>query len=180
MLEDYQIVLRLHRGDAEALRQIYLRYKDSMYATALAVLNDYSAAGGVLHDAFVMFAKVAPGFGLYRSVKNYLAGCVIERSQEALQSKMYRIEEVPRTTSRLSENEDSADEASQQRHIAAATEAMAKVPLPQREAVVLHLYAGLSFREISRVQQVSPTTAQARYSYGLERLAAILDRQVET
>ncbi len=180
MLEDYQLVLRLHRGDTEALRQIYLKYKDGTYTTALALLNDYSAARSVLHDVFVMFAKDAPGFGLYRSVKNYLAGRVINRSQEVLRSKMYKVEEVPRTMGRHLEGADSTNEASEQQHTEAAMEAMVKVPLPQREAVTLHLHGGLSFREIARVQHVSATTAQARYSYGLERLASILDRQVET
>jgi RNA polymerase sigma-70 factor (ECF subfamily) len=179
MLEDYQLVLRLHRGDTEALRQIYMKYKNSMYTTALALVNDYEAARNVLHDAFVMFAKDAPGFGLYRSVKNYLAGCVINRSEEVLHSKMYKVEEVPRTMAQHSEETNTADEASEQ-HTAMVMEAMMKVPLPQREAAALHLYGGLSFREIAQVQQVSLTTAQARYSYGLEKLASILDRQVET
>ncbi len=179
MLEDCQVLWRVNHGDKQALREVYLKYKDSMYTTALALLNDYSAAQNILHDAFVMFAKDAPGFGLYRPVKNYLAECVISLSQEMLRSKMYKVEEVPRTSGIFLENEDSADEASQQQNTAMVMEAMAKIPQPQREAVALHLYGGLNFRKISQVQQVSVTTAQSRYSYGLEKLAGILDRQVE-
>jgi len=180
MFEDYQLIWRLRRGDNQALREVYLKYKDSIYTTGLALLNDCAAAEDVLHNAFVRFAKDAPSFGLYRSVNTYLAECLINRSNEILKSRMYKVVEVLRTRDKSVENTDSTDEASEQQHVAAVMEAMMEVPLPQRESVALHLYGGLSFREIAQAQQVSLTTAQARYSYGLEKLASILDRQVET
>ena len=92
---------------------------------------------------------------------------------------MYKVEEVPRTNGEQAQNNRSADEISQQQYAAAVTEAMMKVPLPQRQALALHLFCGLKFSEIAQVQHINATTAQSRYGYGLEKLAAIIDRQVE-
>jgi RNA polymerase sigma factor (sigma-70 family) len=180
MLEDNKLIWRLGRGDKQAMREIYMKYKDSMYTTATALLNDYAAAEDVLHDVFTAFAKDAPGFGLYRSIKNYLAARIIDRSAQILQSKMYKVVEVQRDRNRLLQDADSGNTASEQQRTASEMEAMMKVPLPQRQAVALHLHGGLSLREIAQVQQVSVNTAEARYRYGLEKLASILDRQVET
>ena len=55
---------------------------------------------------------------------------------------------------------------------------MAQLPYDQREAVILHLQAGMKFREIANSQNVSINTIQSRYRYGLERLRSLLDGKV--
>jgi len=179
MLEEFRVTRRLRGGDKEALREAYVKHKDSIYTMARALLNDEAAAQEVLHDAFVALGRDAPGFGLYTSLKNYLSAYVINQSEEILRRKMYKVVEVPRTRARISEGTDSGEGTGQEEETAAVMDAMAEVPLPQREAVTLHLHGGLSFREIARVQQVSLNTAKARCRYGLEKLAQVLDRQVE-
>ncbi|MBN1507747.1 MAG: RNA polymerase subunit sigma, partial [Sedimentisphaerales bacterium] len=57
------------------------------------------------------------------------------------------------------------------------TAALAELPCEQREAVLLHLQAGLKFREIARVQGVTAKTAWSRYRYGLDRLRFMLNGQ---
>jgi RNA polymerase sigma-70 factor (ECF subfamily) len=54
-------------------------------------------------------------------------------------------------------------------------DALTKLPLPQREVVVLHLQGGMKFREIAEVQGVSINTVQSRYLYGLEQLRSLLN-----
>ena len=58
-------------------------------------------------------------------------------------------------------------------------EALVQVPFEQREVVVLHLYGGVKFREISKLQAVSSKTIQSRYRYGLDKLRSILNSEVE-
>jgi RNA polymerase sigma factor (sigma-70 family) len=181
MLKDYQLIWRLQRADGQALREVYTKYKDAVYTTAITLVNDPAAARDVVHDAFVEFAKDAPLFSLYGSLNSYLAKRLINRTEEILRSSMYKVKEVPRTNGGQGESTGSEDEISQQSRLvgAAVTEAMMQIPLPQRQAVALHLFCGLNFAQIARLLQVNVTTAQSRYGYGLEKLAAVLDRQVE-
>lgn len=53
---------------------------------------------------------------------------------------------------------------------AAATTALQELPDEQREAIVAHLWGGLSFEEIGEVAEVSSSTAHRRYVQGLEQL----------
>ena len=53
--------------------------------------------------------------------------------------------------------------------------ALAQLPWEQREAVLLHAYSGLRFREVAAVQGISLSTAQGRYRYGASKLRALLD-----
>ena len=179
MFEDKQLVWKLRLGDMDALRKIYTRYKDTMYTTAYSILNDSAAAEDVLQDVFVSFARIAPKFHLYGSLKNFLSTCAVNRCRDMLRSKMYKSVEIERSKKKsLIENnpEDQAIKTETQDSLA---EALMKVPLAQREVIALHLYSDLKFRQIADIQKVSVNTVQGRYRYGLEKLRAVLDGQIE-
>jgi RNA polymerase sigma-70 factor (ECF subfamily) len=54
------------------------------------------------------------------------------------------------------------------------TDALAQLPMEQRETIVLHLNGGMKFKEIARMQRIPLSTVQGRYRYGLEKLRTIL------
>ncbi|MHC4356518.1 MAG: sigma factor-like helix-turn-helix DNA-binding protein, partial [Planctomycetota bacterium] len=57
--------------------------------------------------------------------------------------------------------------------------AMAELPYQQREAVILHLRAGMKFRAIAKSQGISVNTAKSRYRYGIDRLRSILNSEAK-
>lgn len=179
MLENKQLIYKLRHGDKNALRRIYEKYKDAMYAVAYSLLNEPAAAEDVLHDVFVNFARIAPRFRLYGSLKNYLITCVLNRSRDMFRSKMYRIVEVERARSKPAEGTNPQQQAIETEHENILTQALTNVPQPQREVIILHLHGGLKFREIADIQDVSINTVQGRYRYGLEKLRSILSGQIQ-
>ncbi len=54
------------------------------------------------------------------------------------------------------------------------TLALEKLPIEQREVVVLRLQGDLKFRQIAEMLDVSVNTAQSRYRYGMEKLRQLL------
>ncbi|UCE50258.1 MAG: sigma-70 family RNA polymerase sigma factor, partial [Phycisphaerales bacterium] len=57
--------------------------------------------------------------------------------------------------------------------------AIAQLPYEQREAVILHLQGGRTFRQIAASQHVPIGTIQSRYRYGLDKLRHLLDSEEE-
>jgi RNA polymerase sigma-70 factor (ECF subfamily) len=57
---------------------------------------------------------------------------------------------------------------------AAAQSALADLPLDQREAIVAHLWGGLTFEQVGDLTGSSPATAYRRYAAGLAALRAQL------
>lgn len=53
---------------------------------------------------------------------------------------------------------------------AAATEALGRLPIPEREVVIARLWGGLTFNEIAALVGTSPSTAARRYQAGLIHL----------
>jgi RNA polymerase sigma-70 factor, ECF subfamily len=175
MLEDEWLKLRFKAGSGEALRRIYEKYRDRLLTLAMALLNDSHAAEDVLHDVFVTFSQSANGFGLRGNLKGYLAACVANRAKDRLRSRKHgssRLDAGAEVASRLNGPEARvvADERS-----SLVSAALVQLPYEQREAVALHLNAGMTFRQIAQHQAISVSTAKGRYRYGLQKLRSILN-----
>ncbi len=52
--------------------------------------------------------------------------------------------------------------------------ALGKLPLEQREVIVLKVWAEQTFEAIARALEISPNTAASRYRYGLDRMRQLL------
>ena len=179
MLEDKLLVWKFKHGSRDALCQIYEKYRDDLLRIAAGLLNETGTAEDIVHDVFVVFVRSAKQFCLTGSLRGYLAKCVVNRARNANLSKQRR------QTVSLNNAESVAIETKRPDHWIICSEeftrlsnAMATLPYEQREAVILHIQAGMKFREIARLQGVSDKTAQSRFRYGLTKLRSILFSEV--
>lgn len=177
-MEDKLLVLRCKRGSREALARIYEKYKTDLLVLAMALLNDNSAAEDAMHDVFLSFAMNIEKFGLTGSLKSYLLTCVANRARNLNKAKRQ-----PSIESNLEEPVGSnSDEPLRtiicNEQLQQLSSAMAQLPYDQREVIMLHFQAGMTFRTIGRSFGISANTAKSRYRYGLEKLSSILDGEV--
>ena len=179
MVEDRLLLWRFKRGSRDALRRIYGKYENHMLALATGLLLNVSDAEDAVHDVFVAFAGSADRIGVNGSLKSYLATCVINRARDmrraALRRKTVGLDQVesPGADDRRPDASAIADEQSRQLH-----RALAQIPYDQREAIVLHLHADMTFRQIAELQGASVNTTQGRYRYGLDKLRSRLNGEV--
>lgn len=92
-LEDKWLILRFNYNDRRALHRLCDKYKDDLVTLAASLLLDVSAAGDVVHDAFLAFIGSGERFRLTGSLMGYLLTCVANRNhnkaarrRQALQS----------------------------------------------------------------------------------------------
>ena len=175
MLEDKLLIWKLKCGNRDALRLLYEKYKDNLRTIACSLLHDTHAAEDVLHDVFVMFAENARQLQIRTSLKNYLTTCVVNRVHDEFRRRPKRMIGLDKAVAISSDSNCPisrivADEKSQ-----LLANALAEIPLEQREVIVLHLTGELKFKEIARMQQTSISTVHGRYKYGLKKLSKILD-----
>jgi len=175
MIEDEVLKWKFRHGSTQALRRIYQKYRDYLLTLAIALSNDVHLAEDVVHDVFVNFVISTESFKLQGSLKGYLATCVANRARDYLRRSSRYTDSIEEATLTL-ENPDGPDQlviSSEQSE--QLNKAIARLPAEQREAVVLHLVAGLKFREIAQLQTVTANTAKGRYRYGLKKLRSILN-----
>jgi RNA polymerase sigma factor (sigma-70 family) len=154
-VEDRLLVWRLNRGDATALSRVYEKYRDDLLRLAVSLLNNTATAEDVVQDVFVRFAGSARVFRLTGSLKGYLATCVANAARNAIKAGRRR------EADSLDESMDLAAAAGPEDGLICSEQfnlvsrAMEELPAEQREAVTLHLYGDMPFREIAGWQKTS-------------------------
>ncbi len=178
MLEDKLLVFKCKRGNRDAMRRIYTKYKDYLLTLAKALLNEKTAAEDVVHDVFVSFAESIEKFQLTGSLRGYLATCVGNLARDRIRAKKQRAGNPDLTTQETSRVGKPVQEAIEKEQTSRLREAIGQLPYEQREVVVLHLRGQMRFREIAKLQDVSVSTVYGRYRYGLDKLRTLLNSEV--
>lgn len=180
MLEDKMLLWKMKRGSSEALCRIYEKYKGDLFALAKALLHDINAAEDVVHDVFVAFAESANDFRLTGSLKGYLLTCVANLSRDRVRAKKRGPQRLGEADIRACDDGIPSQAVISTEELHRLRDAIARLPYEQREVVILHLQGRRTFKEIAKIQQAPTSTIQSRYRYGLEKLRALLNSEVET
>jgi RNA polymerase sigma-70 factor, ECF subfamily len=180
MLEDKLIILQFNHGNRQVLRRVYEKYKKDLMTLATALLYDKNAAEDVVHDVFVSFIESAEKFRFTGSLKGYLSVCVANNARNRNKAKQNRqcvaLDEAEPIVSG-SQTPDLAVMFGEE--LQRLTWALAQLPYQQRETLLLHVHAGMKFREIAKLNGESVNTLKGRYRYGLDKLRSLLNGQVK-
>ena len=174
MFEDAQLINRLKKGDSQALCRIYRKYGDSLLAMAVGICRDRSIAEDALHDVFLDFVKNIDDFTLTGKLKSYLAKCVSNRVIDLLRTRSKHNEELSNIKPTLSSETVPHNKADKQEELLKLNEALDKLPLEQRQVIMMHIHGQMGYRQIANSQGVSINTIQGRYRYGIKKLKSLL------
>ena len=175
MLEDERLISELHHGDKQALRQIYLKYKDNLLTIAASLLHDADTAEDVLHDVFVSFAASAGNIELRVNLRNYLIASIANRVRDIYRKKKHPTVGLEQAGQINSDTGNPVQSAIFGEDFRLLTDALFRLPFEQRETIVLHIKGGMKFREIARMQGITTSTVQGRYRYGISKLRTVLN-----
>ena len=180
MLEDKVLIWKFKCGSSDALCSIYQKYKKDLLKLAAILLNDVGDAEDIVHDVFVSFAQSAEKLKLRGNLKSYLLTCTANRARNWNRSKQQR------QTTGLDKAETIVSNSKRPEELIICSEelrrwsdAMGQLPYEQREVVILHLRAGMKFRQIAKLQGIPVNTIKGRYRYGLDKLRSILNGEME-
>lgn len=179
MFEDELLKWQFKQGSSDALRRIYLKYQDYLLTLAIALLNDVNSAEDVLHDVFVSFAESAEKFKLRGSLKHYLTACIVNRARDRFRRRKGLPLSLELDSQIPSDEKQAWEKVINDEQSIMLNLALAKLSYEQKEAVTLRLKAGMRFKQIAKLQNVSVSTVQGRYRYGLNKLRSILDGEIE-
>jgi RNA polymerase sigma-70 factor (ECF subfamily) len=177
-MEDKLLVIRCKRGSTEALERIYEKYSKDMLILAVALLYNASVAEDVVHDVFTCFVRDIERFRLTGSLKGYLLTCVANRARNTNKSEHRRIVEPNTVELVVSDNDNPHVTIFCNEQLQQLSNAMTRLPFDQRETIMLHFQAGMTFKSIADLLGISVNTVKSRYRYGIDKLRAFLDGEV--
>ena len=171
---DRTLLSRLAAGKPEALGELYDRHAASLLRHAMVLAGRRSDAEDLVHTVFVKVATTGAELLGVRAPASYLhrilhTSWIDGERRKAVAARSLEVVEHA-GTSRHDSAADSID----------LSRALATLPVLEREAIVLHLVDGFSFREIGRLTGVSLFTAAGRYRVGIGRMRQALGAIRET
>ena len=175
MLEDKLLVLKCRHGSRDAMCRIYEKYKDYLLTVAKGLSSEQATAEDLVHDTFVHFARSAKHFRLTGSLRNYLATCVSNLARDRIRARTRQARDLDSVNPIISDTDTPDQRVIEREQMTRLRRAISQIPYEQREAVVLHVKAGMKFREIAKLQGVSVSTIHGRYRYGLDKLRSMLN-----
>lgn len=172
--QDSHLVALVAEGDATALEALYDRYGEAAYSLALRILTDQSLAEGVVREVFLSLWREARRFDPARgTVATYLLTTThhravdVVRREENLRRRHGPEEALALATDQPSGLDDEVEVAERRSRIRAA---LAELPEPQREALMLAYFGGYTQQEIASLVGVPLGTVKTRMAAGMRRL----------
>ena len=178
-MEDKLLVSRCQRGSKDALGRIYEKYKTDLLVLAMALLNEASAAEDAVHDAFLSFVQQIGRYRLTGGLKGFLLTCVANRARNMIKAKYRQCVELDPADAVCSGSKDPPQSILCNEQLEELSLAMAQLPFDQREVIMMHFQAKMTFKMIAKSVGVSVNTAKSRYRYGLDKLRSYFDAEEE-
>jgi len=172
MPTDLALVTAIRSGDQGAMAALYDRYSSIVYAVALRVLQDTGGAEDVLQDIFMQLWRNPGAFDASRgNMAAWLAVITRHRSIDALRRRRPQddIEDVV-----LSVEPDMASDADRSRAMEKVRGALQTMPSPQRSALEMAYFEGLTHAEIADKTGEPLGTIKTRIRTGLLSLRKVL------
>lgn len=152
----------------EMLEALYDTYAPALFRYALALLNSADDAEDAVQTVFIRVARECKRIKKIENIKAYLFTATRNAAYSILRSRQRRNEVSDEALSGLAA-EDTDDTPM------AIQECLARLPVEQREVIVLKVFDGMTFEEIAKTVGESPNTVASRYRYGIEKLRHALE-----
>jgi RNA polymerase sigma-70 factor (ECF subfamily) len=172
---DKELIEECRRGQQDAYRALFDKYKDTVYSVALRFSGDTAVAQDIAQETFLKLFSALEGFRgdsnfeswLYRLVVN----CCFDHKRKTrrwtpLFSELLSVLRAPDTSA--------LDEVLRAEMSGQVRAVVASLPPEQRMVIILRYTQGLSYEEIAAILGCSPGTIGSK----LNRIHKILERRL--
>ncbi len=158
---DDELIFAVAEGDISSLGELYLRHGTAVLRFLYRTLEDNDTAKDICHDVFLALPKSA---GRYRSsgkARSWILGIAANmarstRRKRWLREKLLRVNatSVPKPRSLGPQEQDDSTDA--------IAQALSRLPMDQRQILMLQVEEGLSGYEIAEVMNIHHGAVRVR------------------
>lgn len=172
-VDDSVLASAVADGDRSSLEFVFQRYGGAVKTMAMRVLRDETLAEDVTQEVFVTFWKAAGKYDPARgALRTFLMTLAHRRAVDMVRSEeaRYRREEkVPEDV-----QPDIEDQVWQSSLSDTVRSALGELPEPEREAIALAYFGGLSYVEVAKRLDTPEGTVKSRIRSGMKKLSVSL------
>jgi RNA polymerase sigma factor (sigma-70 family) len=185
MISDYELIMKFIKGEQSCFEELIHRHKNKVFAYINLYIRDQALAEDIFQDTFMKVFQSVKSGRYYDNGK--FISWVMRIAHNLIIDHFRRIKQMNTVSNDNYESdifnskkfadstiEDDMIKRQVQKDI---RKMITHLPDDQREVVILRHYAGLSFKEIAEITDVSINTALGRMRYALINLRKIMDEK---
>ena len=182
MISDYELIQRFIKGEQSCFNILIRRHKNKVFAYISLYIRDQALAEDLFQDTFMKVIQSVKA-GKYQDNGKFISW-VMRIAHNLIIDHFRRIKQMNTVS-----NDDYESDLFNSKRFAEATveddmikrqiqkdvrKMITMLPDDQREVVILRHYAGLSFKEIADITDVSINTALGRMRYALINMRKLM------
>ena len=184
-ISDYELLKRFINGEQSCFEQIIHRHKNKVFAYISLYIRDQALAEDIFQDTFLKVIQSVKS-GKYQDNGKFISwvmriahNLIIDHFRRIRQMNTISNDEYESdlfNSKKLAEStvEDDIIKRQIQKDV---RKMISHLPDDQREVAILRHYAGLSFKEIAEITDVSINTALGRMRYALINMRKIMEEK---
>lgn len=185
MISDYELIQRFIKGEQSCIEHLIQRHKNKVYSYISLYIRDQALAEDLFQDTFMKVIQSVKA-GKYYDNGKFLSW-VMRIAHNLIIDHFRRVKQMNTVS-----NDDYESDIFNSRKLSDATveddmikrqilkdvrKMISLLPEDQREVVILRHYAGLSFKEIAEITDVSINTALGRMRYALINMRKLMEEK---
>ncbi len=185
MSTDYELIQRFIKGEQSCFEEIIHRHKNKVFAYISLYIRDQALAEDIFQDTFLKVIQSVKS-GKYYDNGKFLSW-VMRIAHNLIIDHFRRTKQMNTTSNDDYESDifnskkfsdDNIEDTLIKRQIQKDVRMLiGHLPDDQKEVVILRHYAGLSFKEIADITNVSINTALGRMRYALINMRKIMEEK---
>jgi RNA polymerase sigma factor (sigma-70 family) len=183
MISDYELIQRFIKGEQSCFEEIIHRHKNKVYAYISLYIRDQALVEDIFQDTFLKVIQSVKA-GKYTDNGKFLSW-VMRIAHNLIIDHFRRLKQLNVTSNDNYEsdlfNSHKLSDANVEDIMVSVQirkdvrKLISQLPDDQKEVVILRHYAGLSFKEIAEITDVSINTALGRMRYALINMRKIME-----
>jgi RNA polymerase sigma factor (sigma-70 family) len=181
---DQELVKEYISGSQEALEVLVKRHKRKIFTSILLLVKDKQLAEDIFQETFIKVINTLRG-GNYNEEGKFLPwviriahNLVIDHFRKEKRMPTVRDTEEYKIFDTLNLTEENVqDKLVRQQIYSEIRELVERLPVEQKEVLMMRHYADMSFKEIADITNVSINTALGRMRYALINLRKLIDQK---
>jgi RNA polymerase sigma-70 factor (ECF subfamily) len=185
MISDYELIQRFIKGEQSCFEHLIHRHKNKVFAYISLYIHDQALAEDLFQDTFMKVIQSVRA-GKYQDNGKFISwvmriahNLIIDHFRKMKQMNTVSNDDYESdlfNSKKFSEStvEDDMIKRQIQKDV---RKMISHLPEDQREVVILRYYAGLSFKEIADITDVSINTALGRMRYALINMRKLMEEK---
>ncbi|HLP72861.1 MAG TPA: sigma-70 family RNA polymerase sigma factor [Bacteroidales bacterium] len=183
LISDYELLSRFVKGEQSCFEKLISRHKNKVFAYISLYIRDQALAEDIFQDTFLKVIQ-SVRCGRYSDNGKFLSwvmriahNLIIDHFRRLKQMNVISNDnyESDLFNSKQFAEENVEDTMVKKQVHRDIRKMISRLPDDQREVVILRHYAGLSFKEIADITQVSINTALGRMRYALINMRKLME-----